>query len=617
MSKVHDELSSDAREHPGWYLQVDGEELYGPVSLGELKQWAQQGRIAPGNRLSQDRKRWREAASIEALGMDWLVELPDGGSYGPVCRELIPELVKQGMLEADMTAESRRTGQRQTLARFTRPAPRTTRLQPELPLDGSAIPAPVMTDLPPEALAPEPESEAPSDAPDTVPEADDTRHDPEADADTILAPEPDREPAEDHPESPGGEALTQRLQTLQRSAKQARTQLAETRRELMQQRADNTALQDRLRKLEDDLQAAEKLRRQSETALTEQEDRAAHAEAETENLLAQLEQLQNHFDRLQVESQEQFELLDRTRAELMELEQTSNQERAEFESRMNTKTGLLQQAIGCILRDPDVQTAELPERLLETPREQLAVQKLAEQLDQMRDRLRQAEDRAAAADAAAERGSVRPGGTILRIAAALLLAAVAAAIGYRYGGNRADASGRPPDAGRHGTGVPDSPPALHPGPAANRRDRQTNAAAPDWPSLDLPRTNLRVSDRGFSIVYTYGLFERGETLAEQAVEDLALLAEAIRPHLERFSLVIEGHTDTTPLATGDDRYADNFALGTARATAVSQRLQRWHNIPEYAILTTSAGDADPPYSNDTETSRRQNRTVVFHLRPKR
>ncbi len=600
MSKMHDELTGGKPGETAWYLQVEDEDIYGPVPLSELQEWARQGRIAPENRLSRDRTNWEAAAEIEALAMNWLILLPDGETYGPICRDLIPELVKRNFLEPEMIARHRHTGEQKPVSAMLKPAAKATPGQPELPLDGEDLPA---APMPPPPARPMP---APVKRPS-----------PETPPPPVLSPELPEDAEEPLPT--GGEALTQRLQTLQRSARQARTQLADSRRELTQQRADNTALQDRLRKLEEDLNTAEKQRRQSDEALAAQEDRATAAEADLENLQAQLEQLQNHYDRLQVESQEQFELLDKTRAELMQLEQTSNQERAEFETRMNTKTGLLQQAIRCILRDPDVQTADLPERLLETPREQAVVQKLSEQLDFVRAQLQKAEARAEKSEArTAKAGTVHK--RRWRPAAIVLLILVGAVGLYRVGQGRHPLFARV-SGGDAGRGAPE--PALghmpaHPVPMTSRRE--THAALPaveDWPRLDLERTRLRISDREYAIIYTYGLFERGSVLSEQAVADLAVLADRLRPNLERFNLVVEGHTDATPVSASDGRYVDNFALGMARANAVGQLLQRRHGIPEASLFTTSAGDSDPPYANDTEESRRRNRTVIFKLIPKR
>jgi hypothetical protein len=61
---------------------VDGD-IFGPVSLGQLKEWAAAAMISPLDKISTDQKQWLKAPMLADLGMDFLVKLSDDSFYGP------------------------------------------------------------------------------------------------------------------------------------------------------------------------------------------------------------------------------------------------------------------------------------------------------------------------------------------------------------------------------------------------------------------------------------------------------------------------------------------------------------------------------------------------------
>ncbi|MDA0577658.1 MAG: hypothetical protein O3B24_06110, partial [Verrucomicrobia bacterium] len=101
----------------GWYLRIDDGSTFGPVAEPDLVEWAEQGRIAPGNQLSQDQQTWVDADMIPALGMDWLVELADGTVFGPVNIRALSDLMQDGTVDLDCALENRRTGESTIVAR--------------------------------------------------------------------------------------------------------------------------------------------------------------------------------------------------------------------------------------------------------------------------------------------------------------------------------------------------------------------------------------------------------------------------------------------------------------------------------------------------------------------
>ena len=86
----------DKASDAAWYLRLDDQRLYGPVTEGELYAWAADCRIGPGQQVSRDRKTWQAVESLSDLRMKWHVKLVDGTRYGPLNAFAIPHLIKEG-----------------------------------------------------------------------------------------------------------------------------------------------------------------------------------------------------------------------------------------------------------------------------------------------------------------------------------------------------------------------------------------------------------------------------------------------------------------------------------------------------------------------------------------
>lgn len=83
----------DARQ---WFLRINGETVFGPVSTEGLVVWAEQGRILPGHEVSTDRKKWVQAVSVALLDMRWFVDDGEGELRGPLNRLAAEALLKSG-----------------------------------------------------------------------------------------------------------------------------------------------------------------------------------------------------------------------------------------------------------------------------------------------------------------------------------------------------------------------------------------------------------------------------------------------------------------------------------------------------------------------------------------
>lgn len=81
---------------PQWYLKIDDDATYGPVSIDDLYDWAVQGRISPDDLLSSDRRIWTPATQVPELRMEWITTLVNGAEFGPFNVFAIAELVADG-----------------------------------------------------------------------------------------------------------------------------------------------------------------------------------------------------------------------------------------------------------------------------------------------------------------------------------------------------------------------------------------------------------------------------------------------------------------------------------------------------------------------------------------
>lgn len=90
---------------PIWYLDKvddDGHDVFGPVNLDNLRDWAMAGKISPLDRVSCDgQKSWDRAPMIRELHMDWLVEVSDDFLYGPNTIGTVQEFLANGEIDAD------------------------------------------------------------------------------------------------------------------------------------------------------------------------------------------------------------------------------------------------------------------------------------------------------------------------------------------------------------------------------------------------------------------------------------------------------------------------------------------------------------------------------------
>ena len=100
------------------------------------------------------------------------------------------------------------------------------------------------------------------------------------------------------------------------------------------------------------------------------------------------------------------------------------------------------------------------------------------------------------------------------------------------------------------------------------------------------------------------------TRAKEVLGKVAKIMEA-KPGLE---ILVEGHTDTDPIAT--ECVKDNWELSVRRATNIVRILQNDYNIDPARMTAAGRGEYIPVADNDTREGRAKNRRTRIVVLPK-
>lgn len=153
-------------------------------------------------------------------------------------------------------------------------------------------------------------------------------------------------------------------------------------------------------------------------------------------------------------------------------------------------------------------------------------------------------------------------------------------------------------------------------PSASPTPSATVSPAAQPPDVAFRTDAAMFASRGAAQVVTFkhGLFAPGGAVLLPGGK-LALLgiAQGLSAAGDPLKVLVIGHTDNvTPRGGGP--YADNAALGFARAAAAADFLRRHSEFPLSALTTASAGSGSPVVSNGSAAGRQRNRTVVLEIR---
>jgi hypothetical protein len=94
-------MIEDPASHP-WFLRkhADGS-VFGPISFEQLALWAASAQIAPQDTISVDQQNWVKAPMLPELGMDWIVEVTTESLYGPTTLGAVREFLRLGEIDED------------------------------------------------------------------------------------------------------------------------------------------------------------------------------------------------------------------------------------------------------------------------------------------------------------------------------------------------------------------------------------------------------------------------------------------------------------------------------------------------------------------------------------
>jgi chemotaxis protein MotB len=120
-----------------------------------------------------------------------------------------------------------------------------------------------------------------------------------------------------------------------------------------------------------------------------------------------------------------------------------------------------------------------------------------------------------------------------------------------------------------------------------------------------------------SVLPVDSLFKPGTTaLDSSGARRLRALARQLQRTYPDRVVRVEGHADNTPLGESlRERYASNWALSCARASAVVQRLIKLTTLDRGQFAAVGYGASRPRASNETAGGRRRNRRVRIAVLP--
>jgi chemotaxis protein MotB len=109
------------------------------------------------------------------------------------------------------------------------------------------------------------------------------------------------------------------------------------------------------------------------------------------------------------------------------------------------------------------------------------------------------------------------------------------------------------------------------------------------------------------------LFKSGSDAVDpKGREALGALAQVLN-NTHDINVMIEGHTDTVPIKK--DKFQDNWALSTSRATSIVRILTKDYMVDPRSIIASGRGEFYPIKSNDTPEGKAANRRTEIIISP--
>jgi hypothetical protein len=99
-----------------WFLRKheDGT-VFGPIGFEQLARWASSAQVAPRDSVSSDGESWMKAPMLAELGMDWIVEITSERLYGPTTLGSLREFLRLGEIDENSFVINACDGTRQQI----------------------------------------------------------------------------------------------------------------------------------------------------------------------------------------------------------------------------------------------------------------------------------------------------------------------------------------------------------------------------------------------------------------------------------------------------------------------------------------------------------------------
>jgi len=105
-------LGADDEAAAVWRVKKSPDDaIYGPVDAETLKEWANSAQIAPQDVIDESDENWRQAPEVEFLEMLWTVPLPGEEIYGPTTIGTLREFIQEKLITEKTVASHVKTNQ--------------------------------------------------------------------------------------------------------------------------------------------------------------------------------------------------------------------------------------------------------------------------------------------------------------------------------------------------------------------------------------------------------------------------------------------------------------------------------------------------------------------------
>lgn len=131
-----------------WFLRKheDGS-IFGPLAFEQLARWASSAQIAPHDSISSDQSTWIKAPMLPELRMDWIVEVTSERLYGPTTLGAIKEFVRLGEIDPDTIVINSCDASRQPLREIQSLLAAQAALEDSPPPDNAGSSAPLASGI--------------------------------------------------------------------------------------------------------------------------------------------------------------------------------------------------------------------------------------------------------------------------------------------------------------------------------------------------------------------------------------------------------------------------------------------------------------------------------------